>query len=116
MRVRSRPASGDLVVVAIDPTSLRAPRNGYGRWHHAAAIRRLIEAGAGPSPRHRVQPSSTPRMTPPAAALAARGLRHRPAGVPQLRQTHDRRVEPLDTAAGALLRHASPARSTSNRS
>lgn len=113
-RVWSRPASRDLVVVAIDSTSLRTLAQWpWPRRHHAAAIRRLIEAGADRIAYDIVfSSSSTPEDDAAlAAALAAAG----PARIAlpvfrQLRQTHDRRTEPLDTAPLArFLRHASPA-------
>ena len=45
----SRPASGDLMLVVIDPASLRALRGWPWPWprrYHAAVLKRLIAAGA----------------------------------------------------------------------
>ncbi|HEX5080377.1 MAG TPA: EAL domain-containing protein [Geminicoccaceae bacterium] len=97
-----RPASGDLVIVAIDPASLQAlERWPWPRRYHAEAIRRLLAAGAA-----RIaydvdlsaasQPQDDRAL---AAALADAGperivlpvFRH-------LRQTADNRIEPVDTA------------------
>ena len=45
----SRPASGDLVLVVIDPASLQALRSWPWPWprrYHAAVLKRLVDAGA----------------------------------------------------------------------
>jgi CHASE2 domain-containing sensor protein len=113
-RIWSRPASGDLVVVAIDATSLRMLAQWpWPRRHHAAGIHALLAAGASRIAYDIVLSSpSTPQddaiLT---AALAAAGPERIALPVfRQWRQTSDRRIEPVDTAPlGRFLRHAAPA-------
>jgi diguanylate cyclase (GGDEF)-like protein/PAS domain S-box-containing protein len=113
-RVWSRPASGDLVVVAIDSTSLRMLAQWpWPRRHHAQGIRALIEAGASRIAYDIVfsSPSTPEDDAILSAALATAGPERIALPVfRQWRQTQDRRIEPLDTAPlNRFLRHASPA-------
>ena len=97
-----RAASGDLLVVAIDPVSLQAlERWPWPRRYHAEAIERLVAAGAGriaydadfsaPS-----QPGDDQAL---ADALARAGSGRVVLPVfRNLRQTADNQIEPFDTA------------------
>ena len=101
-RLWSRPASGDLVIVAIDSTSIRALAQWpWPRRYHAAAIDRLLAAGASQIAYDIVfsSPSTPSEDLMLARALAAAGPQRIALPVfRQLRQTHDRRIEPSDTA------------------
>ena len=113
-QVWPRPVSGDLVVVAIDSTSLRALAQWpWPRRYHAEAIRRLIDAGAARIAYDIVlsSPSTAEDDAILAGALAVAG----PARVAlpvfrQLRQTEDGRIVSFDTAPlQRFLRHVTPA-------
>jgi diguanylate cyclase (GGDEF)-like protein/PAS domain S-box-containing protein len=113
-RVWPRPVSGDLVVVAIDSTSLRALAQWpWPRRYHADVIRRLSDAGAAQIAYDIVlsSPSAPEDDAILAGALAAAGPTR--VALPvfrQLRQTQDGRIVSFDTAPLArFLRHVSPA-------
>ena len=113
-RLWSRPASGDLVVLAIDSASIRALAQWpWPRRYHAAAIHRLLAAGASQIAYDIVfsSPSTPSDDLMLADALAAAGPQRLALPVfRHLRQTHDRRIEPFDTAPLAQFgQHASPA-------
>ena len=103
-----RPASGDLLIVAIDPVSLQAlERWPWPRRYHAQAIERLLAADAAriayevdfsaPS-----QPADDQAL---AEALAKSGAGRVVLPVfRQLRQTSDNHIEPFDTAPLPLFR------------
>ena len=110
----SRPASGELVVVTIDSASIKAlARWPWPRRYHAAAIHRLIAAGASQIAYDIVfsSPSTPSDDAVLAEALAAAGPQR--VSLPvfrQLRQTHDWQIAPVDTAPLAQFAiHASPA-------
>ena len=100
-----RAASGDLLIVAIDPVSLQAlERWPWPRRYHAEAIERLLAAGAAriaydvdfsaPS-----QPGDDQAL---AEALAHAGSERIVLPVfRQLRQTTDNQIEPFDTGTAA---------------
>jgi diguanylate cyclase (GGDEF)-like protein/PAS domain S-box-containing protein len=113
-RLWSRPASGDLVIVAIDSASIRALAQWpWPRRYHAAAIDRLLAAGASQIAYDIVfsSPSTPSDDLMLADALAAAGPER--VSLPvfrHLRQTHDRQIESFDTAPLAQFgQHASPA-------
>jgi diguanylate cyclase (GGDEF)-like protein/PAS domain S-box-containing protein len=113
-RLWSRPASGDLAIVAIDSTSIRALAQWpWPRRYHAAAIHRLLAAGASQIAYDIVfsSPSTPSDDLMLADALAAAGPQRIALPVfRHLRQTHDQRIEAFDTAPLAQFgQHASPA-------
>jgi diguanylate cyclase (GGDEF)-like protein/PAS domain S-box-containing protein len=113
-RLWSRPASGDLVIVAIDSASIRALAQWpWPRRYHAAAIRRLLAAGAGRIAYDIVfsSPSTPSDDLMLADALAAAGPERISLPVfRHLRQTHDRGIQAFETAPLAEFgQHASPA-------
>jgi diguanylate cyclase (GGDEF)-like protein/PAS domain S-box-containing protein len=103
-----RPASGDLLLVAIDPVSLQAlERWPWPRRYHAEAIERLLAAGAA---RIAYDADFSAPSQPGDDQALAEALAHAGPGrivLPvfrHLRQTTDNAIEPFDTAPLPLFR------------
>ena len=110
----NRPASGELVLITIDPGSLRAlERWPWPRRYHAEAIARLTEAGAARIAYDIDFSSASTVLDDEALAKALAGAGAERIALPvfrQLRQTNDYRIEAFDTAPlGLFHQHVSSA-------